>query len=149
MKKRISILFILCTLIITSSVSAEKWENVITNEYVQVYLDTDSIYCDYNKNAINFRLKNIISDKGKDIRLADLNYNSEQEKSFRNIAYQIEDKCYLVLERGLYTKQNSLYDINGNLLYVKYGAGEIKDLGKNGSEYAFDKMVMLKVFEYL
>ena len=50
-------------------------------------------------------------------------------------------------EKILYTKQNTFYDINNNVMYVQ-NKNKGVDLGKDG-EYGFEKMVILKVFEYL
>lgn len=147
MKKWLCGILLLGITLFSNTSYAENWDDVMILDECQVYLDTDSIYCDYDSNSINFRLKSVVSDKGKDIVLADKNYNSEDEKIFRSIAYQIEDKSYFVAEKILYTKQNTFYDINNNVMYVQ-NKNKGVDLGKDG-EYGFEKMVILKVFEYL
>lgn len=145
MKKRISILFAICMLMVNSTVFAESWKDISFTNAFKMYLDTDDIYYDDSVDLLIFKLKIEFNDEFK----ADLskNFTDKEKKLVDGIAYQIKEECFDPYEKSIYTQKYTFNDINGNILHVNTTPSEKRIITATEKDIV-DIMIINQVMHY-
>lgn len=119
MKKLITLVALLFTVMISSTASAADWVWLYSDEYQTIYVDNNSIQRDYNYSGYVFRafVKTVYNDAGRkrmidDLRSSDITLPRE----IYNLSFIVELDYFKRANRMSYTAVMSavFYDHDGN-----------------------------------